>query len=445
MAVAPEPQRSLPGWPSSLTPLLTRADLPWLAFALLVAVGLRIAWVVYLNIDPNDGRFDDSVFYHNVANLLSMGVGYHDPWGHGETAQWPPAYPMTLAVLYKLFGWHLFLAKGLNIVIASATVILVYIVSKRLFDWRTAFAAAMVLAAFPGQIFFATLVYTETMFAMMFMLVLLLTLIWTIQQPDSRWWQVLLIGFMAGVVTMVRAEGVFLAIVMVVIWLLMVRPWRTVARYSALMVVGVVLAITPWTVRNAIQFHEFIPLRSNASDLIARQLDPDAGTQGESRTIRRGIQYHITHFWEIPGFLAGPTRDLYAEDADAIVLMQKHPAPGQTLESPQPLTDDTARRWSGLANRYFRVISLMALAGAGLCLLRRNRGSLVLIVAALGWTLLYANFNPLPRYHFPVGQIIAIFAAVFFIFAWDTARQYIARVAGKRTTRASNASGDGPL
>lgn len=445
MAVAPESQRSSLGLsnPSS-PPLLTRADLPWLALALAVAVGLRIAWIAYLNIDPTDGRFDDSVFYHNTARLLAQGYGYADPWGRGATAQWPPAYPAALAVLYKLFGLHLALAKALNVGLAAATVILTYIIARRLFDWRAAFLAALALALFPGQIFFVTLVYTETMYAMVFLLVLLLALVWTVLRPDGRWWQLLLIGLLVGAGAMVRSEGAFLAVILVVTWALMVRPWRTAAHYSVLMAVGVVAAMAPWTVRNALEFHEFIPLRPDAGDVVARQFDPEADARSERKSLSDGVQYQLTHFWEIPGFLVGKTRVLYEADADAIVLMQTDPPISHHVDFKKPLSEDDEWRWRHLANRYFKAIGLVALAGAALCLVRRNRGSFVLIIAALGWTLLFANFNPLPRYHFPVGPIIAIFSAVFTIYAWDTARAYVTRATGARAERSAvDAPADG--
>ena len=124
---------------ASATALVARDELPWLAVVVLTAVGLRVLWVLYVNVDPNDGRFDDSVFYHNVARLLAQGAGYADPFGRGPTAAWPPAYPAALAVLYKLFGVHLLLAKGLNIALAAATVALTYVIARQIFDRRVAY------------------------------------------------------------------------------------------------------------------------------------------------------------------------------------------------------------------------------------------------------------------------------------------------------------------
>ena len=192
----------------SSSTLLHASDLPWLASAVLAAIGLRLLWITYVNVDPNDGRFADAVFFHNTAYLLANGFGYVEPYGRELTAQWPPGYPAVLALFYKLFGWHLALAKALNISFAAVTVVLTYLVARRIFDQRVAYLSAMALAFFPGQIYFSGLVLRANMFAMMFMLVLLAALVWTMARSEARWWQLLAIGMLIGAAGMVRTEGV---------------------------------------------------------------------------------------------------------------------------------------------------------------------------------------------------------------------------------------------
>lgn len=378
-----------------------------------------------MNVDPNDGRFGDSVFYHNVAHALAMGAGYNDPWGRGLTAQWPPAYPAALAVLYKLFGWHLAPAKGLNIAFAAVTIALTYLLARRIFDRRVAFLGAMLLAIFPGQIYFSTLVLAESMFAMVFLLVLLLALAWTVQRPASGWWQVLLIGLLVGLAGMVRAEGVFLAVVLVALWALTVRPWRTVARYGAITALGVVLALTPWTVRNAIQLHEFIPLRANAARTIGSALDPETTGVGIGEplpgSVGEGLSYQLGHPWEFLSSAGEKLRALYDDDADGIRKIQEPALPGGAPAYQAPLSGEEEARWRRLANGYFFAVGAAALVAAALCLLRRNRASLILVVAGLGWTLLFTFFNAFSRYHFPIVPLIAILAAALAVFVWDDA------------------------
>ena len=401
---------------------LARGELAWLAAVILIAIGLRILWVAHVNVDPNDGRGDDTVHYHNMAHLLAEGMGYVNWVSRFPTAHWPPAYPAALAVLYKLFGWHLVLAKGLNIAFAAATVGLTYLIARRIFDRRVAHLGALLLAFFPGQIYFSTLVMTETMFGLIFMLVLLLALVWTSQASEARWWQTLLLGFLVGLGGMVRAEGVFLVFVLVALWALTVRPWRRVGQYGVLLALGTALALTPWTVRNAVQLHQFVPLRAYATVVVARALDPEAVAPAiRLEDIRlstsEGLEYQVTHPWEIPRLVSRRIARLYENDSDAIFWIQNR------ANAEPPLTKEEVGVWRGLADRYFFAAGAAALLAAGLSLLRQHRASLVLIVAGAGWTLLFGFITPDTRFHFPVGLVISVLAAAFLVFIWEGAKR----------------------
>ena len=413
----------------------------------MAAIGLRILWIAYVNVDPNDGRFADAVFFHNVARLLADGWGYVEPYGRTATAQWPPGYPAALAVLYKLFGFHLVLAKGLNIAFAAITVFVTYLIGSRIFDRRVAYIGALILAFFPGQIYFSTLVMSETMFAMVFVLVLWLALVWTIEGLEARWWQLLLIGGLIGVAAMVRVEAVFLGVVLVALWALLVRPWPRMARYSAVVALGAVLALTPWTIRNAIEFHEFMPLRVHASQAIAHGFDPEAVAppifQKIKFSVSEGLEYQITHPWQIPNMVRRRIARLYSNDSDAmrfirdpgVYIVDQTPVAGSDdvelsfrrripFEGPPKryLTDREMLLWRGLADRYFFAAGAAALVTMAVCLFKRERNSMLLIFAAVGWTLLFGLIPPSTRYHFALGPVVAILAGAFVIFAWDGAR-----------------------
>ncbi len=138
---------------------LARTDVWWMAAAVALALLLRIVWVLYATADPLDGRFNDSVFYHTVAAHLAGGGGYTNPWTFLPTAQFAPGYPFFLTGLYWLFGPHLTVAEVANAVLGAATVGVVYLLALRLFDNISARIAAFLLAVFPGQILFASVVY----------------------------------------------------------------------------------------------------------------------------------------------------------------------------------------------------------------------------------------------------------------------------------------------
>ena len=150
---------------------------------------------------------------------------------------------------------------------------------------------------------------------------------------------------------MVRVEGVFLVFVLVALWASTVRPWRTAARYAVLVALGTTLALTPWTVRNWVQLdHQFIPLRANASGVFRSALDPDVVAPAIRRSevrlpLAEGLEYQLTHPWEIPVLAGRRVGRLYRNDSDGIRLILLPPVPARALGYQSPLTDEAARRW----------------------------------------------------------------------------------------------------
>src|SRR3990172_5726689 len=130
-----------------------RGHLLALALIVLLAVGLRIAWVAYINVDPTDGRFDDSLFYHEFARSLSDGRGYVNPLSGEPSANWPPAYSALLSSVYFVFGPKIIAAKALNIALAAAAVLLTYALGARLFDRRVGLLGALVVALLPSHVY----------------------------------------------------------------------------------------------------------------------------------------------------------------------------------------------------------------------------------------------------------------------------------------------------
>ena len=398
--------------------LMGRNHILWLGLPVLLAIVLRLLWVLYVNVDPNDGRLDDSVFYHNAAHSLARGAGYVDPWGIGNAVGWPPAYPATLAVLYKLFGWHLALAKGLNIAFAAATVAMVYVIGRRMFDGRVAFVGAMALAAFPGQIYFSTLVLTETFFVMAFVLVFLLALFWTVER-DASWWQVLGLGLAVGFASQVRSEGILLAPIIVVLWLLVVRPRRHILTYLPPLVIGLVLVITPWTVRNAIQLDQFIPLRGGGIGYVRAGLNPNVFPEAyigagafspPEPALSETARHWLTHPWELPTFGLRKMKKLYENDHEGIHWVQTKPI---------YLSDGEVVFWRRLANVYFFTAGALAILALPFVISIRRRGHIAIVVFAVGFSLSFLLLVPYSRYHMPLGPFVSIMAAASAVALWD--------------------------
>jgi 4-amino-4-deoxy-L-arabinose transferase-like glycosyltransferase len=220
---------------------------------------LRTVWVmVYGRIATPVGAINDTVFYKFASTSLYGGHGYlglqFEP-----TAGWPPGYPFVMSLLFRVFGIHLKLALVLNVLLATATVVILYLVVERMMDRRSARVAAGFFAILPGPLFITGLFLSETLF--IFILVGFLALV--VFLPDRRWTAVAL-GVALGLAALTRGEGLLMPIIPLAIWWghLARREWLTRA---AVLLVAMAVTVAPWTIRNAVAMDAFIPVANNAS------------------------------------------------------------------------------------------------------------------------------------------------------------------------------------
>jgi 4-amino-4-deoxy-L-arabinose transferase-like glycosyltransferase len=204
----------------------------------------------------------------NVAAALAQGKGFcclfREPTG--PTAWLAPVYPLLLACVFKLFGtftlWSFYVAVLLNCVSSSLACIPVFLAGKRIGGTPTAALATWLWAIFPAGIILPFEWIWDTSLSVL----LAAALLWaTLELADpSRRRDFVLYGLLWGLSLLTNpAIGALLPFLMG--WLL----YRQRANHGqqlrlvTLPVAMILLTCLPWTTRNYVQFHRFIPLRSN--------------------------------------------------------------------------------------------------------------------------------------------------------------------------------------
>ncbi len=265
----------------------------------LVALALRIFWALYTDTYPLGG---DPHWYFIVGINMVEGFGFVVPRrdlyeivGPGDpTAFWPPGYAFALAANFKLFGVSVVHAKVMNAVFGAATVPFVYGLGARLFDRRVGLGAAAVFALFPNAIAWTPVLFSEELFTLIFVAALWLL----VAQPldGRRWLTIACFGLLAGMAVLTRGEGAVLFPVAAIFWL---ARWgvRTGLRYAALAFAVAAMTIAPWTVRNAIEMHAFIPVSTNSATVLRIGHAPDAtGDNKWTRDTVDGVPMEMVHF-----------------------------------------------------------------------------------------------------------------------------------------------------
>jgi 4-amino-4-deoxy-L-arabinose transferase-like glycosyltransferase len=204
----------------------------------------------------------------NVASALAQGQGFcclfRQPTG--PTAWLAPAYPLLIAGIFKIFGIFtlrsFYASVLLNCLSSALACVPVFAVGKRLGGQNTAAVAAWLWAIFPSGIILPFEWIWDTSLSAFLAAVLLWA---TLELADSlRWRDFVLYGLLWGLSLLTNpALGALFPFLFG--WILYRHRYDAKALVTPSLICLVVLVFTclPWTLRNCIQFHRFIPLRSN--------------------------------------------------------------------------------------------------------------------------------------------------------------------------------------
>lgn len=207
----------------------------------------------------------------NIAMSLASGKGFSSPTrkNTGPTAWLTPVYPLIVAGIFRIFGiftlHSFYAAASLNILFSTATCVPIYFAGRRTAGTGVASLAAWLWAVFPN----ATIIPFQWIWDTSLTALLVAAILWaTIALADSkrmRYWCAygLLWGF-----ALLTNPSVAAALPFFLAWLWWCGRKSDAdsaerAKRAAAALALAILCCIPWTARNYVCFHRFIPLRSN--------------------------------------------------------------------------------------------------------------------------------------------------------------------------------------
>ncbi|MEW5707133.1 MAG: glycosyltransferase family 39 protein [Actinomycetota bacterium] len=231
-----------------------------LIIAVLLGILLRInAWRESTKVSVLT-QSTDSVMYNTLAKNLLNGKGYvgcdHMIAREGKpTAFYAPTYPLYLAFIYGLFGPSERVALISQILIALATVLLVYFLAKHAYGKMEGSIAALIFACVPQIIHYNYLLISETLY-MFLELSLLILAVTILNKERPTVFSMVITGFLFGVTYLCRQAIVTFPIVFLPIFWFLHKgsAVKRLAKYTIIFSIAAVLVITPWAVRNYMVF-----------------------------------------------------------------------------------------------------------------------------------------------------------------------------------------------
>jgi len=226
-----------------------------------VAFALRAAYTWLAN-GRSPVPYADSADYDTIAWNLASGAGFalDGAGGPHPTAFRPPVVPWLTSLLYRVVGHDFFAALLLQCAIGALVAPALAGYARATFGGGVARWAGWLAAVCPVLVFFSGYLLTETTFALLLVVALYFSAEWVKTPRPGR---ALGAGLAWGVAALTRPTALPLPL-LVALWawypLGLTITGRDRLRQVALLLLGVALAIGPWTARNAVALGAFVPV-----------------------------------------------------------------------------------------------------------------------------------------------------------------------------------------
>jgi 4-amino-4-deoxy-L-arabinose transferase-like glycosyltransferase len=179
----------------------------------------------------------------------------------------PPGYPLLLALVYKIAGESDTVVQFLQIAVDALAVVLIFLIAIELLKSTTAFVAGMFAAMSPQLAWNSIFLLPDSLSILPLLSAIYL---YAHARTGSRLWRWFAVGGLIGISCLLRPNALLLA-PFLGIWILVFGHGSALRKRisSALvLVLGAIILIAPFTIRNAIVFGRFVPLSLGAGQTL---------------------------------------------------------------------------------------------------------------------------------------------------------------------------------
>lgn len=254
------------------------------ALLLLLALAVRMAVAIASFGAPQSG---DALEYDYRARLIASGHGFGSApaflhvvdnprhrltgvvWpGGGPTAFRPPLYPLVLGGLYAVTGPSTSAGRVLQALIGTAVVALTGLIAFQLWGWGAGVLALAIAAVFAPAVLLGRILLSEPMFVLLMLMAVAVAL--EARRRADLWRRPVAAGVLCGLAVLTRSVGLALVpCVALLVWSGRPRLSRGSWIAPLAVIVAAVLTVAPWTVRNALELHRFIPVTDQGGYTLA--------------------------------------------------------------------------------------------------------------------------------------------------------------------------------
>ncbi len=366
----------------------------------------------------------DAVFYFVTAKNVASGLGYVLPDGR-FLGSVPPAFPLFLAGVFKVFGVGVTQAVAAQLVVGAATTVVVYYAAREYFGARVAAWAAVIFAVHPVYVWASRVVLSETLATFL----LAAAVLAYARAARGSGLFAFAAGLFLGAAALCRSS-LYLVALTLTAGLAFYRMGGAAARVRVVaLAAAAFLAVTGlWTYRNYRVFGEFVPATLNAGQILYEgNMRLGRGEVPTSVALRHSPEFtaRLEPLW------GTPRADLEYERfyrAKALELLKRYPGrfalslPGKLVHffdpAPPPARRAAFAAWTVVGGL------LMMASWAGMLLFRRPASRTFALLSPVAAVALgHVVLKPLLRFRTPVDFILIIYAAAFAAFCFERLRR----------------------
>jgi 4-amino-4-deoxy-L-arabinose transferase-like glycosyltransferase len=345
-----------------------------------LAFGIRVLYAVLVGTTPEINP-DPETFAFRLAARIHDNLG----WLSKPFYPSPPGYVLTLAVIFRIFGSHLWAAILFQCAVSAAVVFPLYRIGERRLTRGVGLLSAIWFSLFVHHIHYTSILVSDTLIVFVFTM-----LVYSVAKQFHRMRSAIWSGLLYTALLYLEPSFILFSPVLVVFFLAAATHHKVLnVQYVFLFLTIIIVLVTPWTIRNYAVYNEIIPISIRVGRLNDATSQRAIDRAGKVSTVR--LTHNATEFWRI----------VRVRDSE-----------GGRGYPPEP-------KWSTRHNAInvisFALLLPFAIFGAYLSIRRRNRGGIVLAGAIGVFYLISIVLGGSERVRLPIEPFVILLA--FFGFS----------------------------
>lgn len=227
----------------------------WITLSIfLLALIARVGMALWM---PDEIVWSDGHRYEKVAMNLLAGEGFG---GFEENRRSVPTQPVIIAGIYSIFGRDYTILRLFFAGLGALTCVLAFALGTELFGRSVGILAGIMLALYPYYVYlFALFEYPQPFFVFVMSCFFILFYLYS---DRRRVLYILTAGICLGL-GILSVPTILLYVPLLLLWLVVQPIFRDqLVKAPFVLLIGVMIPITPWTIRNYLAYDHFVLVNS---------------------------------------------------------------------------------------------------------------------------------------------------------------------------------------